>query len=89
MATLSFCQIHTEILFLGGLHEARATIARNNVHVFLHHVQETVSGNTPSQYSGDTINWTLFSLRGEAMSSKSVSGDTPPSAGYCLERYNF
>ena len=35
-------------------------------HVFLNRVQQTVSGNKPSQYLPDTIHWTLFrcSLRG-------------------------
>ena len=37
-----------------------------NTHVFLNRVQQTVSGNKPSQYPPDTIHWTLFrcSLRG-------------------------
>ena len=35
-------------------------------HVFLNRVQQTVSGNKPSQHPPDTIRWTLFrcSLRG-------------------------
>ena len=35
-------------------------------HVFLNRVQQTVSGNKPSQYPPDTVRWTLFrcSLRG-------------------------
>ena len=38
----------------------------NKIHVFLNRVQQTVSGNKPSQYPPDTIRWTLFrcSLRG-------------------------
>ena len=35
-------------------------------HSFLNRVQQIASGNAPSQYSPDTISWTLFrcSLRG-------------------------
>ena len=33
---------------------------QRNFHVFLNRVQQTVSGNKPSQYPLDTLRWTLF-----------------------------
>ena len=35
-------------------------VVKNCQNVFLSHVQQTVSGKTTSQYSPDTISWTLF-----------------------------
>ena len=40
------------------------TVSRleRQLHVFLNRVQQTVSGNKPSQCPPDTIRWTLFRL---------------------------
>ena len=48
-------------------------------HVFLYRIQQTVSGNKPSQYPPDTIRWTLFrcSLRGQTVSSGALWGGKP------------
>ena len=43
--------------------QVKGTVAITGVHVFLknlNRVQQTVSGNKPSQYPPDTIHWTLF-----------------------------
>ena len=40
--------------------EDRNLFELRNYHVFLSRVQQTVSGNKPSQHPPDTIRWTLF-----------------------------
>ena len=64
-------------------------------HVFLNRVQQTLSGNTHSQYSPATVSWTLFwcSLRGLAVSSKQCLEALPgqilqtSAAGHCLDTH--
>ena len=56
-----------------------------------------MSGNTPLQYSPDTVSWTLFrcSLRGQTVSAKPCLETLPcqilqtPSAGHCLDTLGF